>query len=600
MAFDKYVKLKGSDRKPVPGAIQSGSLDPNELMQVTVTLRPRAPGRKQPSLDKLVASGERITREEYAARYGADPADAQQVGTFATAHGLAVADVNLATKTVVLTGTSADFAKAFGVTLDRYEHNGHYFRGRTGSISVPTELSKIVQSVHGLDNRAQAKAHFRTRTRGETSPLAAAAASVSYTALQVAKAYSFPTGVNGAGQTVGIIELGGGFTQSDLNTYFSGLNVSPAPKVVAVSVDGAQNRPTGDTNGPDTEVMLDIEVAGAVASWANIVVYFAPNSDSGFLDAINQAVMDTVHKPSVISISWGGPESTWTPQSLQSYNSALQSASAVGVTVCVACGDNGSTDGVSDGLDHVDFPASSPYSLACGGTTLKISGTTIASEVVWNDLSTGEGATGGGVSSSFPIPSWQANVIVPTTSNFKGRGLPDVTGNGDPATGYQIHVDGSSFAVGGTSAVAPLWAGLIALFNQSLGQAVGYFNPNLYQTIATTKGTFRDITSGNNGDYSAGPGWDACSGWGSPNGTALLQALSAGLTPTPPPPTPPPTPPPPKPPPKPPKPPMPPKPPRPPKPPKPPKRPKPKPPKRGRKAAPKGKPKPAARRRGRR
>ena len=127
--------------------------------------------------------------------------------------------------------------------------------------------------------------------------------------------------------------------------------------MVAVSVDGAQNQPTGDTSGPDTEVMLDIEVAGAVATGASIVVYFAPNTDAGFLDAINQAVSDTVHKPSVISISWGGPESTWTAQSLQSYNSALQAAAAVGVTVCVACGDSGSTDGVSDGKDHVDFPS---------------------------------------------------------------------------------------------------------------------------------------------------------------------------------------------------------------------------------------------------
>ena len=168
--------------------------------------------------------------------------------------------------------------------------------------------------------------------------------------------------------------MGGGYTQSDLNSYFSALGISPAPSVSAVSVDGGQNKPTGSTNGPDAEVMLDIEVAGAVAPGAKIVVYFAPNTDSGFLDAINQAVGDKQNNPSVISISWGGPESTWTAQSLQSYNSALQAASAVGVTVCVAAGDDGSTDGVTDGLQHVDFPASSPYALACGGTHLVGSG----------------------------------------------------------------------------------------------------------------------------------------------------------------------------------------------------------------------------------
>ena len=180
----------------------------------------------------------------------------------------------------------------------------------------------------------------------------------------------------------------------------------------------------------------------------------------------------------------------------------------MGVTVCVACGDNGSTDGETDGEDHVDFPASSPYSLACGGTTLKISGSSISSEVVWNGLPN-DGATGGGVSETFPLPTWQANAKVPPSDNpgnFKGRGMPDVAGDADPATGYQVQVDGSSFAVGGTSAVAPLWAGLIALFNQSLSKPVGYLNPGLYQTIAEQANTFRDITSGNNGDYKAGPG----------------------------------------------------------------------------------------------
>jgi kumamolisin len=542
MAFDKYVKVKGSEREPMPGATQAGSCDPKEVMQVTLTLRQRTAGSKQPSLEKLIASGERVTREQYAASYGADSADVQQVEVFAAAYGLAVAQVNLAARTVILTGRCADFAAAFQVELATYQYPGGAYRGRTGAVNIPTELSKIVRSVHGLDNRPQAQAHFRI-ANSKAGPLAAA---VSYTALQVAQAYSFPTGPNGTGQTIGIVELGGGFTQSDLNTYFSGLNISPAPTVVAVSVDGAQNAPTGDTNGPDTEVMLDIEVSGAVAPGARIVVYFAPNTDAGFLDAINQAAMDTVNKPSVISISWGGPESTWTAQSLQSYNSALQSIAALGVTVCVAAGDNGSTDGVSDGLDHVDFPASSPYSLACGGTTLDISGGKISSEVVWNDLSSGEGATGGGISATFPIPSYQANANVPPSDNpgnFKGRGLPDVTGDADPNTGYQVQVDGSSFAVGGTSAVAPLWAGLIALFNQSLGKAVGYLNPNLYQTIAGEAGTFHDITSGNNGDYSAAKGWDPCSGWGSPNGATLLQALSGSPTPTPTPtPTPAPTP----------------------------------------------------------
>jgi kumamolisin len=511
----------------MPGAKQVGSLDPNETMQVTIILRSRASKQNERAIAELVDRGERLSREEYAARYGADPADVEKIEAFASTNGLSVAKVNLAAQSVTLIGTSHAFASAFRVQLARYEHPQGVFRGRTGMISIPSELSGIVQSVHGLDNRPQSTPHFRIAGNGKASTQAA---SLSYTALQIAQAYSFPTTSDGTGQTIGIIELGGGYNQSDLDSYFQGLGISPTPTVLAVSVDGAQNQPTGDPNGPDTEVMLDIEVAGAVAPAATIVVYFAPNTDAGFLDAINQAATDTMHNPAVISISWGGPESSWTAQSLQSYNSALQAAAAVGVTVCVACGDNGSTDGVTDGLDHVDFPASSPYSLACGGTNLVISGGSIASEVVWNGLPN-DGATGGGVSGTFPLPSYQSGANVPPSTNpagYIGRGVPDVAADADPATGYQVTADGSSFTVGGTSAVAPLWAGLLTLFNQSLGTPVGYFNPTLYQTTSAKAGALNDITSGNNGDYSAGPGWDACTGWGSPNGATMLTALAGG------------------------------------------------------------------------
>jgi kumamolisin len=525
MPFDQYVAVAGSERQPVPGAAKSGPCDPNEPVRVTLVLRRRPPKKNTPSVAELIQRGERLSRRQYTTRYGADSEDIKQVETFAQAMGLTVESVNAGARTMTLSGTVDAFSRAFRVDLSRYTYPGGTYRGRTGMVYVPAELEEIVRNVLGLDDRPQARPHCRI-LQG-VNP--AATGSSSYTAPQVAQLYDFPTAVNGAGETIGIIELGGGYNQSDLNSYFSALGLS-SPAVSAVSVDGAQNQPTGDPNGADAEVMLDIEVAGAVAPGAKIVVYFAPNTDSGFLDAINQAVTDNQNKPSVISISWGGPESTWTAQSLQSYNSALQSASAVGVTVCVACGDNGSTDGVTDGEAHVDFPASSPYSLACGGTHLTSSGQSITGEEVWNDLPNG-GATGGGISATFPIPSWQDAAGVPPSvnpGNFKGRGVPDVAGDADPATGYQIDVDGSSEVVGGTSAVAPLWAGLIALFNQSLKNSVGYLSPNLYQKIALATGAFHDITSGNNGSYQAKAGWDACTGWGSPNGASILQSLSAG------------------------------------------------------------------------
>ncbi|HKD85815.1 MAG TPA: protease pro-enzyme activation domain-containing protein, partial [Terriglobales bacterium] len=241
MAFDKYVKVKGSERKPVEGATQTGAADPNEVMHVTVALRPRKSGKKPASLEQLVARGERLSRAEFEQQYGADPADVHKVQAFAGHFGLAVARTDLSARTVTLTGKASGFARAFQVELARYEDAGGSYRGRTGAVSVPQELSGIVVGVHGLDNRPQAKPHFRVK--GHVQPQAAAA-SVSYSTLQIAQAYSFPANLNGSGQTIGIIELGGGYNQSDLDTYFQGLNISPGPTVVAVSVDGAQNQPT--------------------------------------------------------------------------------------------------------------------------------------------------------------------------------------------------------------------------------------------------------------------------------------------------------------------------------------------------------------------
>ncbi|MGS0757575.1 S53 family peptidase, partial [Roseateles sp. GG27B] len=204
-----------------------------------------------------------------------------------------------------------------------------------------------------------------------------------------------------------------------------------------------------------------------------IAVYFAPNTNQGFLDAITTAVHDSVNKPSVISISWGSAEANWSAQGMTQFDQAFQAAAAMGVTVCCAAGDSGSSDSVADGKAHVDFPASSPFALGCGGTRLTASGQTISSEVVWNANPTSS-ATGGGVSAFFGLPSYQANAHVPTINGAGGRGVPDVAGDADPASGYQVRVDGQNLVFGGTSAVAPLWAGLIALMNQKLGHPVGF------------------------------------------------------------------------------------------------------------------------------
>jgi kumamolisin len=518
------VKLKGSTRAAIPGAQDTGPADPNKQIEVSVLLRRGSKPGKFPAVAETGAQSPRqrkyLTREQFARLHGASSADLKKVQSFAKQFGLQIVSENRAARLVKLSGTVQAFNVAFGVELRHYQHASGTYRGRTGDVTIPATLEPVIQGVFGLDDRPQAKPHFRLL---KDSHVAHQAAAVSYSPVQVAEAYSFPTGESGTGQCIAIIELGGGYNTSDLDTFFSNLGVA-TPSVTSVSVDGATNSPSGDPSGADGEVELDIEVAGAVAPGAQIAVYFAPNTDQGFIDAVTTAVHDATLKPSIISISWGGPESSWTEQSRNALNSACEDASTMGVTVLVACGDDGSSDGTSSSTPTVDFPAASPYVVACGGTTLTLSGTAIKSEKVWNDLSQNEGGTGGGVSEVFALPSFQQSAKVPKAPNgFVGRGVPDVAGDADPATGYNVIVDGQQSVIGGTSAVAPLWAGLFALINQSIGTNVGYVNPLLY--TANAEGTFHDITSGNNGAYSAGPGWDACTGLGSPNGAALSAAL---------------------------------------------------------------------------
>ena len=510
------VAVRGSQRIAPPDSTLIGVADPNEDVIVTIVVRRRT--------EKLPRPGAHpISREKFAELYGADPADVEQIEQFAAEYDLSVGQMDLARRSIKLRGTVADMNEAFGTELRIFGSPDGMYRGRTGELTIPTNLGDIVVGVFGLDARPQARVRSRRHVEGVAPK---AAGDTSYTPNAVAKLYNFPTAGTGTGQTVALIELGGGFKAADLTAYFSSLKISPVPSVTAVSVDGAANKPVGNPNSADGEVLLDIEVVGAIAPSAKIAVYFAPNTDQGFLDAITTAVHDSVRNPSVVSISWGGAESTWTAQALTAYDQAFQDAGLLGVSVCCASGDDGSADGVTDGAAHVDFPASSPNVLACGGSRLVSSNGKIASEVVWNSGG-GNGASGGGVSDNFPLPAYQASAKVPVSVNpthFKGRGVPDVAGDADPATGYQIYVDGKSAVFGGTSAVAPLWAALIALINQQLGKHVGFLNTALY-----AKGTsgLHDITSGTNGAYNAGPGWDACTGLGSPSGQALLAALKA-------------------------------------------------------------------------
>ncbi len=516
------MSLPDSLREPLPGARPLRRAAADERLEVTVVLRPGAPELWRQRLAQL-GRAERtapLTREQFTQMHATADADLRAVAAFAEANGLTIVQRHPARRTVVLAGTVAQINDTFGVELWQFEHPHGTYRGLRTAIQLPLELQEIVVAVLGLDDRPQARPHFHIRNAAKPRrSRAATPLESSFTPLQLAALYQFPPGT-GANQCIALIELGGGFRPADLSTYFAGLGL-PVPEVIAVSVDHATNAPIGNPNSADGEVMLDIEIAGAVAPAATIAVYFAPNTDAGFLDAVTTALHDSVNRPTVVSISWGGPEPSWSAQALRAMDQAFQAAALMGITICVAAGDGGSSDGLGGIAQVVDFPASSPHALACGGTRLHATATAIVRESVWNDGLPAQGASGGGVSGFFALPLWQEGLH---TTDVQGqrlalsrRGVPDVAADADPRSGYDVLVDGTAVVLGGTSAVAPLWAGLLARLNGSGGASAGWLNPLLYAHPAA----LRDITRGNNGAYRASRGWDACTGLGSPVGVQI-------------------------------------------------------------------------------
>ena len=524
------VILSGSERKRAHGAKILGPSNPTAQAQVTVYVR----GKEEPL--PITHAGHYISADEYASCYGATANDFLAVRAFAEKYNLQAMNESALTRSIELHGTVADLSRAFGVTLSEAIIDNGVYRHREGHITIPESLVHVVRAVLGLDNRPTAKP--RVRSARISSPHAAA---VTNSPLAIGQLYNFPPDLDGTGQTIAIIELGGGFLLSDLNSYFRELGLQ-TPSVTAVSVNGGLNKlnnPTGQDNADD-EVALDIQIAGALAPGAKQVVYFAGGGDAGFIAAVAKAIA-AKPQPAAISISWGGAESQWTTQLMQQFDSTMLLANKLGIPVCVASGDDCSFDATS--ALAVDFPSSSPNALGCGGTNLVGTGSTITSETVWhNTFTDAQGnvvnqGTGGGVSQVFPKPTYQGSVSVPAqpAGTGGGRGVPDVAGDADPDTGYTVFVKGANKVVGGTSAVAPLWAALIARFAQKLGKPVGFLQPLLY--ASSTASALNDITKGDNdsngkgGLYQAGPGWDACTGLGTPNGVKLLAAL-ASATPT--------------------------------------------------------------------
>lgn len=557
-----YRAIEGSARRPVEGAVALGPAPKDEVLSVTIVLRPRAP---MPDLaywqSRIQGPRRYLSVEEFAQQYGAAPDDIATVTAFATSHGLTVTDTNVAGRTVIVRGTVAQMNTAFGVTLTNYDAplrrsrrklatrpqpERQTYRGREGAVHLPTEVAPAVIAVLGLDNRQLGGVNIGDPPGTKTT-----------TVPEIAKLYNFPT-TSASGQTIGIFNAGGNYDPTpmtgDIAKYFAGM---PAG---SNTIPDIQDVPSG-TNDPsltgmaleDFEITQDILIAATVAQGAKIAVYFETNDETGWTAWATKATMPGTGDPtpSVLTSSWIFAHSDDTdavPADVRSAVSmAFQAAAARGITIFVAQGDSGSSDGL--GTDaagrscHVQYAGTDPWVTSCGGTTVGniTADQSSFDEIAWSDLFLGGNvATGGGVSDAIPQPDFQSAAGVnPASLNPGGtvrRGVPDIAGNASSNSGYPCTAGGIAFTAAGTSAVAPLYAGLTAVINAALGQQVGFLNPTLY-ALGTQLGMdigiypYRDITSGDNSVadgapfYTAGTGWDACTGWGSVNGSALLDAL---------------------------------------------------------------------------
>ena len=435
----------------------------------------------------------------------AETKDIDTVRRFAAKHRLTVARVNRPTRTIILRGSVRAMSVAFGhrETLDCvigvFGLNKKPVSKRPGRISFPPAESMTPPPVTANTRRPK---DFR-------------------------KLYEFPRNATGKGQCIAVLEFGGGFSRAKLRTYLDKLGVTP-PRIIVREIAPGGNRPLNrqGTLSPDAEVYMDLEILASVAPHATLLVYFAENSSRGWIEAMQAAIFDRKHRISVLSISWGQAEMYWDAQTIAAIEHLLQMAALLGITVCCSSGDRGVFEGNTQPYS-VPYPASSPHVLACGGTRLDILAGTRRRETVWNDSKASGVATGGGISRLFGLPTFQDAHDVPARfgTAAKGRGIPDVAANASAATGYLIWADDTAMSLGGTSATAPLWAGLVACLNEALGRRIGYLTPLLYRSKRNPG--LRKIYEGNNrldgrNGYDARQTWDACTGLGSPHGIKLL------------------------------------------------------------------------------
>ena len=430
----------------------------------------------------------------------ADPADVERFRSYCDRLGIKI--VELHWRSVVISGPIDRLIEAFGATVATFtDAEGKRFRHRSGALHVPHDIAAMVRGVFGL--------HQWPRSR-RLGPLQRHSTPLS--ASDIASRYGFPD-ADGSGQTIGVLQFRGEFKLDDFDRCMQAQGLA-SPHPIVKRVDNAALQHEIETTH-DLEAALDSQIIGALAPGARIVIYQAPDDERGFLDAIRTALFDEEFNPSVLSISYGWPECLWTPAALDVLDELFTVAALVGVSVFCSSGDNGAELDY-DGTPHVLAPASSPFVHACGATTI-LSDSGTERETAWDK-------TGGGFSEHFDVPPWQGVARSAAAENTieAGRGVPDVAAQELP--GYCVFIDGVELAIGGSSAVAPMWSALAARINQRLGAPIALFSPLLY---GSGEKLFRDVTEGTNGRFHARAGWNPCTGLGVPLGGAIEAALRA-------------------------------------------------------------------------
>lgn len=507
MSAARPVPILGTHREPWPGSSRAGDLDLTREILLTAWLRPKRGGELDANAARTLGAtppSKRayVDRAKLARETDVDPGDVALFRSFCAQHKISVEEAHW--RSLVLSGTIEHFIDAFGATVATHVDAGkRRFRHRSGGLHAPPEIAAITRGVFGLHQWPRAVT--LRQLRRHATPL---------TAAQVAARYDFPD-ADGSGQTIGILQCRAQFKAADFERCMRAQGIT-TQQPTTVLVDDAVVKHENETSS-DLEAALDTQIAAALAPGARIVIYEGPNDERGFLDVVRKAIFDSERAISILSISYGWPEMLWTPATLRLLDELFAAAALVGVSVFCSSGDNGAELDY-DGQPHVLAPASSPFAIGCGATTIDRHG----QESAWAQ-------TGGGFSTSFPVQSWHDAVVAHAGSAGAepGRGVPDVAAQEGP--GYTVYVDGVELAMGGTSAVAPVWAALTARINQRLERPAGFFAPLLYRHAAGCgeKRLFRDVTSGGNDRYKARAGWNPCTGLGVPVGSAIEEMLRA-------------------------------------------------------------------------